>query len=653
LTDEDSKGVYAFGPFRLDGAERVLLREGKPVALTPKAFEVLTLLVERHGHVVEKNDLMERVWADAFVEEGNLKATVSMLRRALGDEADAARYVETVPRRGYRFVAPVIEVEEDGTEIARRARSEEEESSAGEAGETKAATEEDGAATKVRSARKNVRLLLIACAALVVVLALVGYFIRSRRAESARAGQSGEIKSIAVLPFKSLIAGSGDEYLELGLADTLITKLSSVRQITVRPTSAVRKYGGAEQDAVTAGRELNVESVLEGNFQKLNDRIRVTARLVRVSDGAPLWANQFDEKFTDIFSVEDAISQRVAGALALRLSGAEQAQLTKRYTGNSEAYQLYLEGRYFWNKRTTEDIGKAIKYFEQAAALDSHYALAYSGLADCYNMMGYWNLAPPREAFPKAKEAAIKALEIDDSLAEAHASLAYAELEFDWDTARAESGYQRAIELNPNYETAHQWYAEYFLVRGRFDDADEEAQRAQQIDPLSMPVRMFIASKTYEAERNYDRAIEQLKEMIEIDPGFVPAYRLLGTCYREKGMNDQAIEVWLKAAALEKVQPETASKLRKAFEEAGMSGYLRQEIALLEEDSKSHYVSPIFVAMDYALLDEKDQAFEWLDKAYEERSGWLLELKLDPVWDNLRADPRFASLLARVGLPNS
>jgi DNA-binding winged helix-turn-helix (wHTH) protein/TolB-like protein len=642
----NSKRIYVFGAFRLDGSERVLLCEDKPVALTPKAFEVLLLLVEKHGHIVEKGELMERVWADAFVEEGNLKATVSMLRRVLGDGTDAPRYVETVPRRGYRFVARVTEVRGDDAEAARPARAEDE-ACAVEASAVKVWTEKDAPPTKPQGARKYVWPLLVACVVL-AGLALAGYFIRSRQE-----GKSEQIKSIAVLPFKSLVADGDNEYLELGLADTLITKLSGIRQITVRPTSAVRRYGGAEQDAVAAGRELKVESVLEGNIQRLNERIRVTARLVRVSDGVTLWADQFDEKFTDIFSVEDAISQRAASGLALRLNSEEQQQLTKRYTQNSEAYQLYLEGRYFWNKRTAEDIGKAIKFFGQAVDLDSRYALAYSGLADCYNMMGYWNLTTPREAFPKAKEAAIKALEIDDKLAEAHASLAYAEFEFDWDAARAESGYKRAVELNPNYETGHQWYAEYLTVRGRFDEADEEAQRAQQIDPLSMPVRMFIASKSYETERNYDRAIEKLKQMIEIDPSFAPAYHLLGACYREKGMNDQAVEAWLKGAALENASPETTRKLRKAFEESGMKGYLRQEIAALGEDSKSHYVSPIFVAMDYALLDEKDQAFAWLDKAYEERSGWLLELKFDPVWDNLRADPRFASLLARVGLPNT
>jgi tetratricopeptide (TPR) repeat protein len=377
----------------------------------------------------------------------------------------------------------------------------------------------------------------------------------------------------------------------------------------------------------------------------------VTARLLRVSDGSPLWADQFDEKFTDIFAVEDMISQRVANGLALRLNSDEQARLTKRYTQNNEAYQLYLEGRYFWNKRTAEGNEKAIKYFGQAITLDAHYALAYSGLADCYNMMGYWNLSPPREVFPKSKEAAIKALEIDDTLAEAHASLAYAEFENDWDFVRAESGYKRAIELNPNYVTAHQWYAEYLMETGRRSEAEEELRRAQQIDPLSMPVRMLEASKAYEIDREYGRAIAQLQQMIEIDPSFTPAYHLFGACYREKGMNDEAVAAWLKAAALEGAPPEIMEKMRKAYAEAGLQGYLRQEIAMLEEQSKRHYVSPIFIAMDFALLDERDQAFAWLDKAYEERSSWLLELKLDPVWDNLRTDARFQEQVRRIGLP--
>lgn len=652
VLSEQDKRNYAFGDFRLEATERVLLREGKPVPLTPKAFDVLLMLVEKHGHIVEKNELMDRVWADAFVEEGNLKATVSMIRRALGDGANEHVYVETVPRRGYRFIAAVTEL---GDEVAETAAPKPMRADVETVSEELTNTVEakyEGAevpVTRLQSTRKFVWLSAIAGLSLFGLL-LVTYFIRVKRAESKPTVKATEIKSIAVLPFKSLVANSGDEYLELGITDTLITRLSGIREMTVRPTSAVRKYGGTNnEDPIAAGSELKAESVLEGNIQRLNDRIRVTARLLRVSDGAPLWAGQFDEKFTDIFSVEDTISKEVANALVAQLSTNEQELLSKRYTQNSEAYRLYLEGRYFWNKRTSEGNAKAIEYFNQAIASDTHYALAYSGLADCYNMMGYWNLVPPREAFPKAKEAAIKALEIDDTLGEAHASLAYAEFEYDWDFANAERGYKKALELNPNHLSAHQWYAEYLMVMERFGEADEELKRAQMIDPLSLPIRMFLASKSYEL-REYDQAIRQLRDIIEIDPNFTPAYHLLGTCYFEKGMRDEAVAAWLKGAALEESSPANLEKLKNAYEELGLSGYWQQEIVMLEEESHRHYVSPIFIAMDYALLGDKDHAFGWLEKALEERSGWLLELKFDPEWDNLRTDPRFEKLIRHLAI---
>lgn len=594
---------------------------------------------------------MDQVWADAFVEEGNLKATVSMIRRALGDGTNGQHYIETVPRRGYRFIAPVTKTSDDTVED----KSEPADADAVAVDtivETiEAEPEEDIAPRKFVRTRRYIWPLVAVCGALAgLLILLVTAHLRAKRVEQTPAENPEQIKTIAILPFKSLVAANGDKYLELGLADSLITKLSAVNQITVRPISAVRKYNGAEQDAVTAGRELDVEMVLEGNMQRLNDRIRVTARLMRVSNGAPLWADQFDEKLTDIFAVEDAISQRVANALALHLNSEESARLTKRSTQNSEAYENYLEGRYFWNKRTSEGNEKAIKYFGKAINLDSHYALAYTGLADCYNMMGYWNLTPPRESFPKAKAAAIKALEIDDRLAEAHASLAYAEFEYDWDFERAENGYKRAVELNPNYATAHQWYAEYLMVTGQLNASESELRRAQQLEPLSMPIRMLVASKAYEIDHQNERAIEQLQQMIEIDPGFTPAYHLLGTCYREKGMNDEAVAAWLKGASLEGASPETIEKMQRAYTGAGLQGYLRQEVETLVEESRRHYISPIFIAMDYALLNDRTRAFAWLNKAYEERSGWILELKFDPVWDNLRPDARFHAQVRRIGL---
>jgi serine/threonine protein kinase/TolB-like protein/Tfp pilus assembly protein PilF len=484
-----------------------------------------------------------------------------------------------------------------------------------------------------------------------VLLVAVGYYVWSRRTPAN--APPAQIKSIAVLPFKPLIAANRDEVLEMGMADTLITRLGSLHETVVRPLSAVRRYTDPQQDPLAAGRALDVDSVLDGSVARVGDRVRVTARLLRVADGKQLWDSTFDQSFTDIFTVQDRVSERVAGILASQLNANEQVLLTKRYTQNTEAYRLYLEGRYFCNRLTADDVKTAIQHFRQATDSDPHYALAYSGLADCYNMMGYWNLAPPREVFPKAKEAAINALQIDEALAEAHTSLAYAELEYDWDPARAESGYRRAIELNPNYVTAHQWYGEYLCLMGRLREAKEQMERARQIDPLSVSVRLSIAGWVFETERDYDRVINELRQLIQIDPGVSASYGLLGACYKEKGMNDQAVEAWLKLHALEGWPAGTIEKLRTAYQKSGMAGYLRQEVAAQQEESKKHYVSPIYIAMDFAMLGEKDRAFEWLDKAYEDRSGWLLELKFDPEWDNLRGDPRFAALTARVGFPNT
>ena len=318
---------------------------------------------------------------------------------------------------------------------------------------------------------------VLECAVMLMVVAAIAYALLFRRAPGVR---PPEIKSLAVLPFKPLVADHRDESLEMGMADTLIVRLSSLREVTVRPISSVRKFSGLEQDAVAAGRELGVESVLDGQIQRWGDRIRVTARLIGVGDGKQLWADQFDEKFSDVFTVQDLISEKVTSALELKLTGEEQKRLTKHYTENPEAYQLYVNGRFYWERRTPEGLKKAIEYFEQAIGKDPNYALAYAGLADSYAHLGVFHL-PPKEAFPKAKEAALNALRIDDRLAEAHAALGHNKVQYEYDWAGAEREYQRAIELNPNYVNAHHFYALYLSMMGRFDEGiagDQAGARA-------------------------------------------------------------------------------------------------------------------------------------------------------------------------------
>ena len=397
-----TKHFYEFGPFRIDAGNHLLLRDGQVVPVKPKVFDTLVVLVENRGRLLEKDELIKELWPDSFVEEANLTQTVYMVRKALGEGPHEHNYIETIPKRGYRFVAAVREFGDEGSDPA--------------------VQEEIRAATVPANGRKRLTLPVLVACVMLAGLTATGYYLGITRG-GLPIGPSAPIKSIAVLPFKPLVAEGRDDLLELSMADSLILKLGNLGQITVRPLSAVRRYTDLKQDAVKAGQELRVESVLEGNIQRFQDRIRVRVRLVRVRDGKQLWAEQFDENWTDIFTAQDRISQRVVVALALTLNGEEQRQLTKRYTANPEAYQAYVRGRYFWNKRTGDGYRTAIADFQRAIRIDPGYALAFAGLADSYNLLGSYGEIPMRESHPKARAAAEKALELDDQIAEAHTSL--------------------------------------------------------------------------------------------------------------------------------------------------------------------------------------------------------------------------------------
>ena len=419
VMSRQAKRLYEFGPFSIDAAERVLIRDGQVVQLTPKAFDLLLVLVENTGHLVEKDELMRILWPDTFVEEANLTNNISLLRKALAVDT-AHQYIETVARRGYRFVAEVAESVEAPTELILEERNRlrltlEEGDNPESVVEVSRRTEEG----------KRFKWLPVVAVAVALAIAYAAYYFWPKH----EAPQQ-PIKSIAVLPLKPLVAESRDEALEMGMADTLIMRLSNLGQITVRPLSAVRRYTDLEQDAVRAGRELGVESVLEGNIQRSGDQVRVRVRLVRVADGRPLWASQFDEKVTSVFAAQDSISEQVAHFLAVKLTGEEREQLAKRYTANAEAYQAYVRGRYVWSKRTHESLERAIEYFKQAIAIDPQYALAYAGLADTYNALGGLGFFSQKEVSPKGREMAKKALELDDNLAEAHCSLAAALVDY-------------------------------------------------------------------------------------------------------------------------------------------------------------------------------------------------------------------------------
>ena len=456
-------------------------------------------------------------------------------------------------------------------------------------------------------------------------------------------------KRIAVLPFKPVLPESRDLVLELGMADTLITKLSNSREVIVRSLTSVRKYGGLEQDPVSAGRELEVNSVLEGNVQRVGDRIRVTARLIKVADGSSLWAATFDEEFTDVFSVQDAISQKVADALALRLSREENKRLTKRYTDNVEAYQLYLTGLYHWNKLTLPEIRKSIGFFNQAIDLDPTYALAYFGLAYAYVAFAPMSDMPPKDVLPQGKAAATKALEIDESLAEAHATLAFIHTLFDWDWAEAEKEAKRAIALYPNLALAHMAYAELLCKTGRHQEAITEGTRAQELDPLSLIINTLYGSYLYQARRN-EEATARLQKTIELDPNFWLAYLLLGKIYFNKGKYPEAIAEFSKATELSGGNSEPISMTGYAWAMAGDPAKARAVLKELKSLSSQRYVPGTSLgALCYA-VGEKDEAFTWLEQAYEDRDLRLSQLKVEPKWDAMRSESRFVAILKRIGL---
>ena len=664
--------VYEFDNFRLDPGERQLLRDGQPVTLPSKAFDLLLVLVENNGRLVEKAEIYSRVWGDQVVEESNLTVQVSAIRKALGERTQNPRYIVTVPGYGYRFVGDVVNPAEDRevvieTQTLSHIVIEKEEAD----GDNSRQRLLDGDGLQIvkalppvpprrqtfagrlwRGTQSPARSKFVALAVILAIgLALLVYYsLLKQAAPSTPLTPPHQIKSIAVLPFKPLVQENRDESLEMGMADTLIARLSNIRGINVRPISAVRKYASIEQDAVAAGREQKVDGVLDGQIQKSGDRIRVTVRLVRVADGAPIWASQLDDKMTDIFAVQDSISERVAGLLALKLTGEEKGQLAKHDTDNTEAYQLYLIGRYHLNRLTDDGFLKSLEYFQQAVEKDSNFAVAYTGMAESYNALGDFNVLRPKEVYPKARTAAMKGLELDEMLAQAHTALAVVKVNYDWDWSGAEREFKRAIELNPSDSEAHQEYGFYLVFMGQFDQAIAEMRRAQELDPVSL-VRITGVAQVLLIARRYDEAIEQCRKALEMDPNLGFAHWLLGCAYLWKGMPEPAIQALQKSIPLSGDSPDEPASLGLAYALSGKSGEARKILGELEQRSKHKYLSPVIIAALHAALGEEDQAFTLLDKAYDERDTLLLLLKVEPMFDPLRSDPRFTVLLRRVGFP--
>jgi TolB-like protein/Tfp pilus assembly protein PilF len=458
-------------------------------------------------------------------------------------------------------------------------------------------------------------------------------------------------KSIAVLPFENLSNNPNAEYLSEGISEALINSLTELQQLRVTARSTTFRYKGKDVDPQRVGRELHVATVLTGRVRYMQDTLNVQVDLVDATTGAQLWGAGYERKISDVIAVKQAIAREITERLKLKLSGEEQRRLVKRDSTNPEAYQFYLRGRYFWNKRTPDGIKRAFEQFQQAIESDPNFALGYVGLADSYTALTFYNFAAPRETMPKAKESAMKALELDDTVAEAHASLAHILMNYYWDWSTAEKEFKRSIELKPDYATAHQWYAIHYLTaRGRLEEALQEMKKALELEPASLVMNTFMGATLYYAGR-YDEAIDQCRRTIEMDPNFAVAHWHLGLAYEQKQSFDAAIEEFQRAISLSGGSPLMTAALGHAYAKSQKTYEANKTLNELSEQSKQEYVSPLEIAAIYVALGDNEKAFQLLEEAYADRSFHLVNLNVSPRFESIRSDLRFQDLIRRVGLP--
>jgi DNA-binding winged helix-turn-helix (wHTH) protein/TolB-like protein/tetratricopeptide (TPR) repeat protein len=635
---------YEFGPFRVDVYERTLLREGETVPILPKAFDTLLVLLRNSGHLVPKEDLLKAVWPESFVEEGNLTQNISLIRKALEGGDEGRRYIETVPRCGYRFAAEVITV--SGEEGAAAPLEEVTEQSRPTSPPPAVAQRRPRG--RLRGASRGGKFYVLGAVMLLLAVSAILLLTRGRNTDP-----GGRPKSLAVLPFK-VIGGNGtDEFDGLGMANTLALKLGGLQGPTVLPASSVFKYAGRDVDAREVGRELGVDAVLVGAIQRADDRMRVTAQLVRVRDGRVIWSSTFDTLYGEIFAVQDSISERVAEAVTPRLTDGERRRLAKQPTRNTEAYQAYMTGLYFWSKRSKEGIAKAINYFQQAIAKDPDYAPAYAGLSDCYHLsLEYsYDILPTDEAAEKQRAAAEKAVELDDTAAQSHMAMASVKTMREDNDGGGEE-YRRAIELDPNLAVARVRYAYLLYYTGHLDEALPQMRRAQELDPVS-PVTNGALGYMLRMARRYDDSVKYLRRALELDPLITSGRYNLGEAYLQEGQLDEALAEFQKVPegqrldALQAIGYTHASAGRRADAEKILA-----ELTKIYRSGRNRgrLLGLCFnIALIYAELGDKNSAFLWLEKETI-NPVTVAELRYNPQMDSLRADPRFAEFLRRHDL---
>lgn len=638
---------YLFGPFELRTRTRELYKHGVKLKLRPQAYQVLALLLEHSGECVTREELQKRVWpSDTFVDfENGVNTAIKQLRASLSDSAAEPRYIETLPKLGYRMI---VAVEFEAGSKGERAAEAKEES----AGAT-ASNEVSASPPAARPISSTKRLWFTAAAVSVLGIACLVAFLKWPRAPliPQPAAPAARIM-VAVLPFKNLTGDDTQDYFSDGLTEEMIAQLGRLdpKELGVIARTSVMHYQHSSEKVDQIGSELDVQYVLEGSVRRDSQKVRINAELIEVDGQRQLWAQQYDRELTNLLVVQAEIAREISDSIQQTLGSPQHSEPIRTPTLTPQAYQAYdlcLKGLYFWNKRTGQGLQQAIVYFQQAIAIDPNYAPAFAGLSNTYALMPGYMLAPAAEYMPKAREAAVRALQTDDELPEAHVALALILENYDWDWNSAEKEYRRAIELNPNYATAHHWYAEFLTWQGRFDEALRESESARRLDPLSLIIAADRGAILYFA-RQYDRSIEQFQNVLEMDPSFGRAH--LGIdAYMQLGRFDEALAKVKEWRRLSGDGTNIRSRLVYIYGRTGQKDKARAELRKLEAMNAARPQDPVAMAVAYIGIGNNEAALSSLEKAYAERSNLLTALNVEPVYDPLRQDARFQELLRRVG----
>jgi TolB-like protein/DNA-binding winged helix-turn-helix (wHTH) protein/Tfp pilus assembly protein PilF len=641
--------------FELDLRPRRLRRGSHVLKLERIPLEILILLLEHRGEIVSRDEIVARVWGnDVFLDTDNsIRGAIRKVRRALKDDPETPRFIQTVTGRGYRFIAPIISPEEEHTTEPPKPEAavvstvtqsfvSEPERTAGQVPGTETAR------GQVHRRARTWLFVGLASLAVVSILSLLAFWgWRGSRAPTVFQRKT----VLAVLPFDNLSRDPDQEFFSEGLTEEMIAQVGKLNRdrLKVVARSSVAKYKGSMLTAKEIGRELNADYLVQGSVRRSSDRVRITIQLIQARDQTDVWTESYDRELKDVLAVQDSVVRSIASEIHIALTEEQEKRLAAPRQINPEAYEAYLKGRYYWNKRTGESMQKAEQYFEQAIDHDPTYAAAYSGLADCNSGLTWHGFKSPAEALPKAYAAARKALEINPESAEAHASLGLA-MTHSWDWTGAEAEFRRALQLDPQYANAHHWYGDYLSIRGRHGEALAEAKHALELDPLNLMISTWVGLRYYMA-RDYSRAIDQNRNSVELDPNFAAAHLLLGEDYLGAGLHSEAVNELKKAANLSGDSPLYTAQVAVALAVEGRSGDAFRIAHDLEAISRKRYVSPYGLAQIYAASNKKEDTFKWLQAAYDDHAAWMGYLTVDPIFDRYRSDERFKDLLRRVGLP--